>query len=184
MIFHDNNIAQIAAGDRDAFERLHTLLYDRLFFYAYKILGAVGESEDLVQETFMHYWVHRNDFKQLVAVKVYLYSTLNFKIRNCLRKQHRHSRLLNVMPVEPELSYEQLVISAEISGLVRQAIGELPPQTRRVLEYSLLDMSQEEIATHMDISINTVKSLKKGGYRALRESLSHLKQVLPLLFHI
>ena len=182
MSFLDSHIEQIASGDHGAFEKLHALLYQRLFYYAYKIIKNVEESEDLVQDTFVHYWENRKNFQELVPVKVYLYSTLDYKIRNHTRKKYRQHKLIH--EIHPAESYEQehLILSAELASQVQQAIRKLSPQTSQILELSLLEMSQEEIAAEMNISVNTVKTLKKGGYKALRESLAHLKSLLPILF--
>jgi RNA polymerase sigma-70 factor (ECF subfamily) len=157
-------------------------MYDRLFFYAYKIVGDVVECEDLVQDTFIHYWENGGDRSDPIAVKVYLYTTLGLKIRNHLRKQNRRRRLIGEMPFDDSCFQEHTIISAEIAAQVRQAIQRLSPQTGRVLTLSLLDLSQEDIAARMNISVNTVKTIKKRGYKALCESLAHLKSLLPLLF--
>ena len=176
MSVTDSHICQIAAGDREAFAKLHNLLYDPLFFYAYKIVGDVAECEDLIQDTFIHYWENREDFGSIVAVKTYLYKTLDYKIKNQLRKKERQQRIINEIPVqEDSCLQDDLIIAAEIALQVRQAIRKLPPRTSKVLELSLLDMSLEEIAAEMNISVNSVKTLKQGGYRVLRKSLAHLR---------
>ena len=77
---------------------------------------------------------------------------------------------------------DHLLITAEICGEVQRAVRELPPQTRRVIELSMEDMTVERIAEVMQISPNTVKTLKKSGYQALREKLKHLRVLLPFLF--
>ncbi len=181
MLRSDIQTAQITAGDGKSFANLHKLLYDRMFFYAYKILGDPGECEELIQDTFIRYWENKGDFEDLAAVKVYLYRTLNFKIMNLSRKKQRQYKLINEIPVRDYHLEDHLIISSEIAAQVRQAIDELPPQTSRVMKLSLLEMGQEEIAAEMGISVNTVKMLKKAGYKVLRKNLAHLKLILSFL---
>lgn len=181
MSIRDSHILRIAEDNRESFAALHDLLYDRLFFYTYKLTGDIVESEDLIQDTFLHYWERRVNFSDFISVKVYLYSILDYKLRNHLRKRQRQSKLLKETPIREPYENEYLIITAEITGQVRQALRKLPPQTGRVMELSMQEMSLEEIAGHLNISINTVKTLKKAGYKALRESLSHLRSILPLL---
>ena len=50
-------VAEVLAGDGDAFTRLHDLYRPRLFRFAVKRLGDPVEAEDVVQDTFLE--VHR-----------------------------------------------------------------------------------------------------------------------------
>lgn len=43
-------------------------------------------------------------------------------------------------------------------------------------------MTVEKIAETMQVSPNTVKTLKKAGYQVLREKLKHLRTLIPFLF--
>ena len=99
-----------------------------------------------------------------------------------LRDEAIHKRILEAMEWDEYEVEDHLLVSAEICGEVQQAVKGLPAQTRRVIELSMEDMTVEKIAVAMQISPNTVKTLKKAGYQVLREKLKHLRVLLPFLF--
>ena len=60
--------------------------------------------------------------------------------------------------------------------LVGEALAELPPDQRRVVEMSFIqDMPQAQIASALDLPLGTVKSRLRLAYAKLRERLEILK---------
>jgi RNA polymerase sigma-70 factor (ECF subfamily) len=180
----DAHIERVARGDRDAFRALHGELYDRLFFYVYRLTRDRQASEDLLQEAFISFWERHETFSSLLAVKVYLYAFLRNKLMSRARDEANRRRILDRVAREKGpgvVEGNHLMVMAEICGQVRQAVGELPERTRRVIELCMAEMTVEEVARVMEVSVNTVKTLKKAGYQTLREKLQHLRMLLPLL---
>lgn len=64
------------------------------------------------------------------------------------------------MEQEEEESFWPYVIEEETNRLLLEAIGQLPPRSAEVMRLSLEGIRLEKIAEQMNISINTVKSLK------------------------
>ena len=122
------------------------------------------------------------NFNNLLAVKTYLFTVVRNKVMVQLRDEAIHKRILEAMEWDEYEVEDHLLVSAEICGEVQQAVKGLPAQTRRVIELSMEDMTVEKIAVAMQISPNTVKTLKKAGYQVLREKLKHLRVLLPFLF--
>ena len=52
------------------------------------------------------------------------------------------------------------------------AIALLPPRTREIIRLNLEGMNNTEVAEELQISVNTVKDLKKSAYVVLRNLLS------------
>lgn len=176
------HIERVAKGDRVAFKELHEELYQRMFYYVYKMLHDKEQSEDIIQEAFVLYWGNRANFNNLLAVKTYLFSIVKNKVMVQIRNAANRKRILDSMEWEECETDDHVLIAAEICGEVQHAVQGLPTQTRRVIELSMEDMTVEKIAETMQISPNTVKTLKKAGYQALREKLKHLRTLLPFLF--
>ncbi|MDR2414280.1 MAG: sigma-70 family RNA polymerase sigma factor [Odoribacteraceae bacterium] len=177
----DLHIQRVSRGDWEAFRTLHEELYDRLFYYTFKLTHNRMASEDIVQEAFMKFWENRETFTSLLAVKVYLFSTLKNKIMTYARDESNRKHILDSLESEDSFTEEHLMIIAEIRGQVQRATRELPDRTRQVIEMGMAGMTVEEIAARMGISQNTVKTLKKSGYQSLRDKLRHLKTFLFLL---
>ena len=76
-------------------------------------------------------------------------------------------------------TFLQEVMRQETSRILYSAIDRLPEQTRQVILLGMEGNSNVEVGELLGVSINTVKTLKKNGYSALREMLS--KEYLILL---
>ena len=174
-------IRAIAEGDFVAFRSLYDVMSSRMFYYLYKLIRDKEVCEDLVQETFVLYWKNRADFKELLPVKIYLFATLKNLARNHLRVELNRKRILDSLEWEDVIFDDHLLITTELCGEVKQAVAELPRQVRQVIELSMADMTVNGIAEELQMSPNTVKSLKKTGYKLLRERLAHLRFLLHFL---
>ena len=76
-------------------------------------------------------------------------------------------------------TFLQEVMRQETFRILYSAIDSLPEQTRQVILLGMDGNSNQEVGELLGVSINTVKTLKKNGYAALREILS--KEYLVLL---
>lgn len=182
-MLNDSLIERIVQGETNAFGEFHAEMYDRMFYYVFKVLKDKETAEDIVQETFVLFWKRKENFHSLLAVKAFFYVTLRNKMFSLLRETQRHQEIMSKYTSENmEKACDYLVMEAELCGEVLRAIQELPEQTQKVIQYSMQEMTIEEIAQTMHISANTVKTLKKKGYQQLRERLRHLQSWLFFLF--
>ena len=183
LVMLDEYIRKVAEGDYAAFKHVHDLFAKRVFYFAYKLSGGNQEmSDDAVQDAFILYWEKRSAFTSVLAVKGFLYTTVQNKVLKQLWQEKNRRRLLNEMEWEEAVDEEYEMMTAEICAEVNAAVKKLPPQTKLVIELSMQDMTVEEIASALHVSSNTIKSLKKSGYKLLREQLGHLKFFLLFLF--
>ena len=180
-MLENSHIESIAAGDQEAFKKLHDELYKRLFYYVYQLTHDKELAEDYIQEAFLLFWKKRQTFSEVLAVKTYFYLTLRNKVMCYFRDRFIHKRILENMDCPEIVEESQTMIVAEVCGEVQRAISALPAQTQRVIRLSMLDMTVEEIAVKLNISPNTVKTLKKNGYKSLRQQLYDLKSLILLL---
>lgn len=60
----------------------------------------------------------------------------------------------------------------ETIRILYAAIEQLPPRTREIIRLNLEGMNNTEVAEELQISVNTVKDLKKSAYVVLRDLLS------------
>lgn len=174
----DRLILEMAGGDEDALRVLHRALHGALFYYAYTMTANRDASQEAVQEAFLRLWNQRDTFNNAMAAKVYLYYVVRNVVRNHLRAQRRTVSIPEHTPAQEDLA----MVTAETCGMVRSAVEALPPQTRRVIELSMAELTVAEIAEQMGISPNSVKTLKKAGYNTLRQKLGALHSLLPIIF--
>ena len=74
-----------------------------------------------------------------------------------------------------------VIILKTIRLIIKDVLKDLPPQTKNIVELSMQGAKNNDIAEFLDISINTVKTLKLRAYRTLRDKLKDYVYVLLLL---
>jgi RNA polymerase sigma-70 factor (family 1) len=146
--------------------------YSRLYYFAYKILDNKEAAEDVVHDVFVKLLSQNNIRRENTHFKSYVYTA----IRNASFNHIRHDKVERrfAASVPDDFAYEEekgleLIIRAEVVGQIHQAIEALPDGCKAVLKLAYFEsLKNEEIATHLGISINTVKSQKARALQLLR----------------
>ena len=163
-------LAAALNGHSGAFGEIFTQYKRRIFHLAQRIMRNHEDAEDVVQEAFQLAFVHLHDFKggsqfstwlSRIAINVAL-----MKLRKRARKveisiDESESDEISLKDSVPDLAPnpEQDCLRAEKTRMLREALAELRPNARRVLElYELEGRSMKEIAETMGISVAAVKA--------------------------
>lgn len=166
----NSNIQSISNGDIKEFKLFFETFYPSVCAYARNYLEQTALVEDFAQEAFVEYWNKKKDFDNLKAVKAYIYKITRNKCLNHIRLHNIHKKILQEQLLSEEYSYEH-ILQEETYALLYKALNNLTPQSRKIMWLSLYGNTNEEIANQLDISINTVKTLKKNAYKKLRIQL-------------
>ena len=162
------------------------VLFDRLFpamsMLAARILRSQEKGQDIAQEAFVKLW-HKDseDFKDEKALRVYLYVLVKNACLSLLRKEKKikSTSIEDGLPLA-EQEFLNEVLREETYQLLRGAIKKLPPQGARVVDLTLKGYKVKDIAEELNVSVNTVKTLKRRAYNSLRESIGDQAVVLLL----
>src|SRR5258708_322376 len=164
-------LAAARNGNSVAFGELFTRYKRRIFHLAQRIMRNHEDAEDVVQEAFQLAFIHLHDFKggarfstwlSRIAINVAL-----MKLRKKARKvevsidEHSESEDMSFRDAVTDLAPnpEQNCLRKERSRILREALAELRPNARRVLElYELEGRSMKEIAAGLGISVTAVKA--------------------------
>jgi RNA polymerase sigma-70 factor, ECF subfamily len=172
-----DTVEQFKAGDDEAFSRIFRTFARGLFGTAIRILGDRGLSEDVVQETFVRLHGMRTRVESDKPVGALLVRiTVNLAI-DALRKRKREKW----EALEPNTPAEKATlppIDAKIGTVdaINRAAGDLPPIYRAVLALRYgQDMTYEEIADVLGISVPAVALRLKRGKEQLRAALARQK---------
>ncbi|MFC1481471.1 RNA polymerase sigma-70 factor [Candidatus Neomarinimicrobiota bacterium] len=164
----------IRAGDQDAFRMLFDKYAVILLDYALSIVKDVTVSEDIVQTVFVNVWQNRSRLNPQLSLKAYLYKSVrNQSLKVIQHKQVEHGAQDNVRSLyyEPETEEDES-LKLEWTAALDQAISQLPERCRAVLIMSKYDgLSYTEIASALEISINTVKTQMGRAFAAIRRAL-------------
>lgn len=187
MLYTEEQILEVAnTKDRLLYKRLYDAYYAALCRYASRLLQDTASEEDVVQEVFMRFWELETSFSEARAVTTYLYRAVYNACMNVLRDRKEYSGTM--MPYEQTYAdfdsdvNERLLIEEEYFRQIYLAIDSLALQRRQIILKTLEGKKIEEIAREMNISINTVKTLKRKAYNDLREMLPAPMFCFLLLF--
>ena len=166
-------IADVAEGDRDAFEELHRRYARSVLGIALRRMGDRGRAEDATQETFASIWrsAARFDPERGEATS-WLYTVARNAVVDGLRRRREP-------PVDeaPELPAtdpgpDDAAESAWVAWRVHRALETLPEQERSLVELAYWSgLSQSEIAQYLDVPLGTVKTRTRSALRRLADEL-------------
>lgn len=171
-------VARVLAGDVSLFEILMRRYNQRLFRVARGILADDAEAEDIVQEAYMR------AFRELATFRgEALFSTWLTRIacHEALARAKKRRRLVQLVPStggEPpdppsEASGpEREMENRELQAVLREAVEALPDPLRAVFCLrEIEDLSTEETASALDLSIENVRVRLHRARRSLRQTL-------------
>lgn len=175
------------------FLELYADYRQKLFYFAYSYLRDKMTAEDIVMDSFMHYWEHRDSIWKESSHVPYILATVRNKCLNHLKSQQVKQRAqneisaLNAKLLQTQISSltacdPQELFAEESRQIIAEAIAGLPEQTREIFIRSRFkDMSYKQIITEMNIPFRTVDyELRK----ATKMLAGNLKKYFPYLLPI
>ena len=159
-------LTALAAGDREALGGLYELYGERIFRYAYRMLGNRTDAEDATAETFLRVMRRSAELRADGAFRTWLFRiTRNL----CIDKLRQHK----LMELPPDAQYSGGEERTALRITVQQALADLPMEYREPLVLcDLEEMAAREAAEVLKISVPALKSRLYRGRRALRDKLS------------
>ena len=172
-------IRQCQDGDRDAFRGLFERYGDCVHSLAWHFSGDPTMAKDITQQVFLKLFTAIGQYRGDASFRTWLYRI----VANCCEDERRRGR--RWMPFVDEalgafgrVRHAQLshAIRRELSDDVASAIAELSPKLRMpILLRYVEDMSYDEIAETLGISMGTVASRLSRGHQALAVRLEHFR---------
>lgn len=169
-------------------EKAYTLLFDTyfevLFLFANRIVRDPEAAKDIVQECFVRFWQHKRIIKAGTGMDKYLFQAVRFESFNHLRNIHRRTGHLEQIARETGGSEkEPCDTDADHFELLYRTINRLPEERRKIFQMICVEgLPYKEVASRLNISINTVKTQMNRALRFLREHLTSDAFFTLLLF--
>ncbi len=172
-------LEMISGGNRDALAHLYDRYGRRIFALAARILNDPVSSEEVTQDVFLSVWRRGSSYSAAKGkFTTWLFSIAHNRTIDELRKRRRDRNRQND-DIDDHLHIE----SSEISPLenavaqseyakVRDAMADLPPEQRQVVELSYFKgLTQAEIAAKTGQPLGTVKTRMRLALKKLRNAL-------------
>jgi RNA polymerase sigma-70 factor (ECF subfamily) len=175
---------RMSAGDTRALELLFQALYVPLCAFAQTIVRSASAAEDVVGETFLKLWMHREKIHVRGAVKNYLYMAVRNTAISQLKRSSRETYYIESYPAiaggmhgSVANDAEECLRMEELSVRVKDAIERLPRRAQQTyVLYYQHHMSYAEIARVMGVSVKTVENQLARALRILWSRLEDLFQ--------
>lgn len=158
-------LAALAEGDPAALGGLYEMYGERIFRYAYRMLGNRTDAEDATAETFLRVLRRSAELRADGAFRTWLFRIA----RNLCIDRLRQQKLLEL---PPDAQYNGSEEHSALRVTVHQALMDLPAEYREPLVLcDLEDMAARDAAEILRISLPALKSRLYRGRRALRDKL-------------
>jgi RNA polymerase sigma-70 factor, ECF subfamily len=164
---------RIQNGDMVAFNELVDKYRNRLMNVITRMIHSQEEAEDIVQETFVRVYQHRDSFDFQHCFSTWLYTIALNLARNELRKRKRF-KFLDIFDLkgnEAEIAVE-MKAPTNLPQAMKKAIDSLPDKYKMAfILRDIEEQSYEEVAKIMNIPLGTVKSRVNRARAMLRDKL-------------
>jgi RNA polymerase sigma-70 factor (ECF subfamily) len=165
-------LKSVANSDLDAFRRLYDLYLQKVYSYSYFLTRSSEQAEDLTQELFAKIWIKRTELRSLENFDAWLTTLVRNSAYNFLKRhaiEQKALRRIELSKQPDSVSIDDALIHKEYSKIYQEAIDQLPPQQKKVFLLSRNEgLKQEEIASNLGISLNTVKNHMKAALFSIR----------------
>lgn len=168
-------IARLKQGDHKAMAILFRHYHKSLCYFARQLVDNDEQARDIVADAFVKLWEKNEDFDSLAKIRGFMYVTIRNSCCNYLkhitRKTASHEEILHLAQ-KNENYIESKMIKADLLQVVLQEVENLPPIRRKIFKMIYLeDLSIFEIATRLNITVDTVRVQKARALHGLRASI-------------
>lgn len=164
------------ASDKEAFRELFNRYQPIVFRQALIQTGEKDLSHDIVQESFIRVWEHRETLQPHLSFLAYLLRIS----RNIIRDNYRHleirERLKNSIPPpassesdNPEEALYSILLQEKLTAIIRY---DIPKRCREIFLLSRFEAkTNQEIAIMLHLSVRTVEHQIARALKIIRKKL-------------
>jgi RNA polymerase sigma-70 factor, ECF subfamily len=179
-------IEALRQGSESGYEQLLARFQQPVYMLALRLLSNQAEASDVVQEVFLKVFRNIGSFRGQSSLKTWVYRITVNEAHNARRWFFRHRRNEVDLDNEPEETRNwrdiipdanrspfEMAVDSEQHVIIEAALSRINPIFREtVVLRDIADLSYDEIAEVLNVSLGTVKSRILRGRDALRHELS------------
>ena len=173
-------------AEADPFETEALTFLDALYRTGLRMTRSEAEAEDLVQETYIKAFRHRDQFTPGTNLKAWLFRILTNTFINQYRRKAARPETTELDDVDESILYRHMrdispgssspdpeaeLINNTLSSEVKEALESLPEKFRTTVLLDVEGFAYKEIAQMLDIPIGTVMSRLHRGRKYLQKRL-------------
>jgi len=174
-------IKKFQEGDVGAYNQLVNRFKDRLLNFIYRFVNDLDLAEDLVQDTLLKLYTHKDSYQEIAKFSTWLYTIAANLARTELRKKKRR-KTFSVTELSRD-DREFIIASSDVDPSedlssqnfeksVQRALAELPHDFKTIIILrDIQELSYDEISKIVDVPLGTVKSRINRGRVKLQQLL-------------
>ena len=174
-------LAEVAAGDIDAYGKIVGRYRGRLYNFVFRFVSDRETAEDIVQETFLRAFRKRKEYRAIANFSTWLFTIAGNLAKSELRRRkrwrlfslHRDSDSDTGIELPDESFRPDKVAESSMTDVqIQDAIRSLPENYRQVILLRDVEgMSYQEISEIVDCPVGTVKSRVNRARIKLQQKL-------------
>lgn len=174
----DKLFALIEQGDEAAFTQAYERYHKLLYVLAYRYLMNAEMAEDAVQHVYTRLWEFRSELRVGISLRNYLFTMTKNHVLNLIRNENsaitKNYEMAQSVPAYEDNLVENLE-KKELMSSFYKAVDMLPAQKREICLMKVKEeLTNQEIAERMKLSVNTIKTHYSEALKLLRIHLSKM----------
>ena len=177
-------IEMIRNDDEDAFRVLSSLYGNDIYLKAKSITKNNEDAEELTQDTMLKIRKGIFSFRGDSSLKTWIFRIISNLSINRLKKTSRQgssddtadnaASFADVLP-SSEVSPADLIERSDTEAIMARAMAALPPEYAKIMDLRVAqELSYEEIAEKLNLTLGTVKSRIARARECLRQNLEKM----------
>ena len=174
-------IKKFQEGDLGAYNQIVFRFKDRLLNFIYRFVNDLDLAEDLVQDTLLKLYTHKDSCQEIAKFSTWLYTIAANLARTELRKKKRR-KTFSVTELSRD-DREFIIASSDVDPSedlssqnfeksVQMALAELPDDFKTIIILrDIQELSYDEISKIVEVPLGTVKSRINRGRVKLQQLL-------------
>ena len=181
---YTETVEKVKQGDQQAKEVLYTETCQHMFFLAKSIVKSDEEAMDIIHDSYICVFQKLDNIKNLSGFKSYLRTTVVNRCKNYLSKKKplylsdmtEDGEDFELEDIDGEIP-DELLENKDVIECARRVVESLPEEQRMCVILRYYDeMSLQEIADTLEVSLGTVKSRLSRASKKMRDEIERLEK--------
>lgn len=165
-----------------AFRQLYDCFSLRVYQSAKKILHSEAMAKDIVQEVFISIWQRRKELSHIINIESYLFGVARNRAMAMITSNLKNDSVRKEY-VERILADDGSLYKEQCEHTLNRLVDALPTKRQQIFRLAKYDgMKHEAIASHLNISVNTVQHAISKALKFIHERKDAIGVLLLIVF--